>query len=132
MYDTVKGSDWLGEMRMPLNLCAARAPRSGAIQLEHMGIARLTAWKAAKLSASVWRPCTAEHRQTCGRARLRRGRPYRSRHVTTLYQQNVAPNLIFCGVTALDLIRNEEGDVLGVTAMEMETGQVYIFHAKAV
>ena len=34
--------------------------------------------------------------------------------------------------TALDLIRNEEGDVLGVTAMEMETGEVYIFHAKAV
>ena len=34
--------------------------------------------------------------------------------------------------TAQDLIRDENGDVVGVTAMEMETGEVYIFHAKAV
>jgi succinate dehydrogenase / fumarate reductase flavoprotein subunit len=33
---------------------------------------------------------------------------------------------------ALDLIRNPQGDVVGVTAMEMETGEVVIFHAKAV
>jgi succinate dehydrogenase / fumarate reductase flavoprotein subunit len=31
---------------------------------------------------------------------------------------------------ALDLIRDEEGDVLGVTALEMETGEVYILEAK--
>ena len=30
-----------------------------------------------------------------------------------------------------DLIRDEEGHVLGVTAMEMETGQIVIFHARA-
>ena len=30
------------------------------------------------------------------------------------------------------MIRDENGDVVGVTAMEMETGEVYIFHAKAV
>ena len=34
--------------------------------------------------------------------------------------------------TALDLIRDENGDVVGVTVMEMESGDVYIFHAKAV
>ena len=51
----------------------------------------------------------------------------------TLYQQNVRANTqFFVEWTALDLIRNEDGDVVGVTAMEMETGEVYIFHAKAV
>src|SRR5258707_9385186 len=32
---------------------------------------------------------------------------------------------------ALDLIRDAEGHVLGVTALEMETGAIAIFHAKA-
>lgn len=31
----------------------------------------------------------------------------------------------------LDLIRDEQGDVLGVTAMEMETGEVMVLQAKA-
>ncbi len=31
---------------------------------------------------------------------------------------------------ALDLIRNDDGDVLGVTALEMETGDIYILEAK--
>ena len=51
----------------------------------------------------------------------------------TLYQQNVRANTqFFVEWTAQDLIRDENGDVVGVTAMEMETGEVYIFHAKAV
>jgi succinate dehydrogenase / fumarate reductase flavoprotein subunit len=33
---------------------------------------------------------------------------------------------------ALDLVRDAEGAVVGVTAMEMETGEVYVFHARAV
>jgi hypothetical protein len=32
---------------------------------------------------------------------------------------------------ALDLVRDAEGHVLGVTALEMETGEMVIFHAKA-
>ncbi|KAG0754867.1 hypothetical protein G6F22_020816 [Rhizopus arrhizus] len=31
---------------------------------------------------------------------------------------------------ALDLLRNEAGDVVGVTALEMETGEIYILEAK--
>ena len=45
----------------------------------------------------------------------------------TLYQQNVeAKTQFFVEWMALDLIRDAEGDVLGVTALEMETGDVYI------
>jgi len=50
-----------------------------------------------------------------------------------MYQRNVKANTqFFIEWMALDLIRDEAGDVVGVTAMEMESGEVYIFHAKAV
>ena len=49
----------------------------------------------------------------------------------TLYQQNVeAKTQFFVEWMALDLIRDAEGDVLGVTALEMETGDVYIMEGK--
>ena len=50
----------------------------------------------------------------------------------TLYQRNVkAHTHFFVEWMALDLVRDADGDVLGVTAMEMETGEVMILHAKA-
>ena len=49
----------------------------------------------------------------------------------TLYQQNVkARTTFFVEWMALDLIRDADGDVLGVTALEMETGDVHILEAK--
>jgi len=49
----------------------------------------------------------------------------------TLYQQNVeAKTQFFVEWMALDLIRDADGDVLGVTALEMETGDVYILEGK--
>jgi succinate dehydrogenase / fumarate reductase flavoprotein subunit len=51
----------------------------------------------------------------------------------TLYQQNVkAKTNFFVEWMALDLIRNEAGDVVGVTALELETGDLYELQAKAV
>jgi succinate dehydrogenase / fumarate reductase flavoprotein subunit len=50
----------------------------------------------------------------------------------TLYQRNVlARTQFFVEWMALDLIRDAEGAVVGVTALEMETGEMSIFHAKA-
>jgi succinate dehydrogenase / fumarate reductase flavoprotein subunit len=50
----------------------------------------------------------------------------------TLYQRNVrARTQFFVEWVALDLIRDTEGDVLGVTALEMETGEAMILQAKA-
>jgi succinate dehydrogenase / fumarate reductase flavoprotein subunit len=49
----------------------------------------------------------------------------------TLYQQNVkARTNFFVEWMALDLIRDADGDVLGVTALEMETGDVHILEGK--
>src|SRR5258706_7740482 len=52
----------------------------------------------------------------------------------TLYQQNVRANTQFLVEwMALDLIRDpQDGAIVGVTALEMETGEVSILHAKAV
>ena len=51
----------------------------------------------------------------------------------TLYQRNVRANThFFVEWMALDLIRDSSGQAVGVTAMEMETGEVFIFHSKAV
>src|SRR5438874_8427169 len=51
----------------------------------------------------------------------------------TLYQQNVkARTNFFVEWMALDLIRDADGDVLGVTALEMETGEVHILQGKTV
>src|SRR5438105_5925820 len=50
----------------------------------------------------------------------------------TLYQRNVRARTQFLVEwMALDLIRDAEGDVVGVTALEMETGEVMILQAKA-
>src|SRR6266567_3325003 len=50
----------------------------------------------------------------------------------TLYQRNVRARTQFLVEwMALDLIRDADGDVLGVTALEMETGEVMILQAKA-
>jgi succinate dehydrogenase / fumarate reductase flavoprotein subunit len=49
----------------------------------------------------------------------------------TLYQQNVKEKTsFFVEWLAMDLIRDTSGDVVGVTALEMETGDVHIFEAK--
>jgi succinate dehydrogenase / fumarate reductase flavoprotein subunit len=51
----------------------------------------------------------------------------------TLYQQNVkARTNFFVEWMALDLIRDADGDVVGVTALEMETGELHILEAKFV
>ena len=49
----------------------------------------------------------------------------------TLYQRNVrAHTQFFVEWMALDLVRDADGDVLGVTALEMETGEVVILQAQ--
>src|SRR5690606_16893974 len=50
-----------------------------------------------------------------------------------LYQQNVKNKTkVFSEWYALDLVKNQQGDVVGCTAIDMETGQVVYFKSKAV
>jgi succinate dehydrogenase / fumarate reductase flavoprotein subunit len=127
-YDTVKGSDWLGDQDAIEFMCR-EAPKV-VYDLEHMGMPfdrnpdgtiyqRPFGGHTANYGEkAVERACAAADRT--GHAMLH-----------TLYQQNVAAKTtFFVEWMALDLIRDEAGDVVGVTALEMETGELYILEAK--
>jgi len=127
-YDTVKGSDWLGDQDAIEFMCR-EAPKV-VYELEHFGMPfdrnpdgtiyqRPFGGHTANYGEKpVQRACAAADRT--GHAMLH-----------TLYQQNVkARATFFVEWMALDLIRDAEGDVVGVTALEMETGEVHILEAK--
>ncbi|UDG82365.1 succinate dehydrogenase flavoprotein subunit [Candidatus Vallotia cooleyia] len=127
-YDTIKGSDWLGDQDAIEFMC--REATRTVYELEHFGMpfdrnANGTIYQrpfgghtAHYGEKPVQRACAAADRT--GHALLH-----------TLYQKNVeARTHFFVEWMALDLIRNTEGDVLGVTALEMETGDVYILQGK--
>ncbi len=129
-YDTIKGSDWLGDQDVIEFMCR-EAPKV-VYELEHFGMPfdrnpdgtiyqRPFGGHTANYGEkAVQRACAAADRT--GHAMLH-----------TLYQRNVrAKTNFFVEWLALDLIRDDEGDVVGVTALEMETGQVYILEAKVV
>jgi succinate dehydrogenase / fumarate reductase flavoprotein subunit len=131
MFDTVKGSDWLGDQDTIEYLC--REAPEAVIELEHFGMPfdrnedgtvyqRPFGGHMQNFGAGppVQRSCSAADRT--GHAMLH-----------TLYQRNVRANThFFVEWLALDIIRDASGQVLGVTAMEMETGETHIFHARAV
>ena len=127
-YDTVKGSDWLGDQDAIEFMCR-EAPKV-VYDLEHMGMPfdrnpdgtiyqRPFGGHTANYGEkAVERACAAADRT--GHAMLH-----------TLYQQNVkARTAFFVEWMALDLIRDADGDVVGVTALEMETGELHILQAK--
>ena len=129
MYDTVKGSDWLGDQDAIEFMC--KKANEVVVELEHYGMPfdRTDNGKIYQRpfgghsmnygQAPVMRSCAAADRT--GHAMLH-----------ALYQRNVRANTqFFVEWMALDLIRDGDGDVIGVTAMEMETGEVSIFHSKA-
>jgi succinate dehydrogenase / fumarate reductase flavoprotein subunit len=127
-YDTVKGSDWLGDQDAIEYMCR-KAPEV-VYDLEHMGMPfdrnpdgtiyqRPFGGHTANYGEKpVQRACAAADRT--GHAMLH-----------TLYQQNVkARTSFFVEWMALDLIRDAEGDVVGVSALEMETGDLHILEAR--
>jgi succinate dehydrogenase / fumarate reductase, flavoprotein subunit len=129
-YDTVKGSDWLGDQDAIEFMCR-EAPKV-VYELEHFGMPfdrnpdgtiyqRPFGGHTANYGEKpVQRACAAADRT--GHAMLH-----------TLYQANVsARTTFFVEWMALDLVRDASGDCVGVTALEMETGDTYVLEAKTV
>jgi succinate dehydrogenase subunit A (EC 1.3.5.1) len=129
MYDTVKGSDWLGDQDAIEFMC--RKANEVVIELEHYGMPfdRTDAGK-------IYQRPFGGHMSNFGEKPVRRScaAADRTGHAMlhALYQRNVRANTqFFVEWMALDLIRDAEGEVLGVTALEMETGEIVAFQAKA-
>ena len=128
MYDTIKGSDYLGDQDAIEYMCK-NAPKA-IYELEHMGMpfdrnndGRIYQRPFGGMTknfgeSSISRTCAVADRT--GHAMLH-----------TLYQKNIElKTKFFIEWIGLDLIRDEDGDVLGLIALELQTGDLGIFHAK--
>ncbi|MFN7572970.1 MAG: succinate dehydrogenase flavoprotein subunit [Betaproteobacteria bacterium] len=129
MFDTVKGSDYLGDQDAIEFMCR-EAPKV-VYELEHFGMPfdrnpdgtiyqRPFGGHSANFGEKpVPRACAAADRT--GHALLH-----------TLYQRNVAARTqFFVEWMALDLVMDAAGDCVGVVALEMETGETMIFEGKS-
>ena len=129
MYDTVKGSDYLGDQDAIEFMC--RNAPAVVYELEHMGLpfSRLPDGKIYQ------RPFGGQSKHYGGEQAVRTcAAADRTGHALlhTLYQRNIAARTqFFDEFFALDLVRDDEGYVLGVVALEIETGEPWLFEARA-
>ena len=128
IYDTVKG-DYLGDQDAIEFMC--RKANEAVYELEHLGMPfdRLA-------SGKIYQRPFGGHMREYGKSPVPRAcaAADRTGHALlhTLYQANLkAHTHFFVEWMALDLIRGQDGTVLGVTALEMETGETMILQAKA-
>ncbi|MCH9753307.1 MAG: succinate dehydrogenase flavoprotein subunit [Alphaproteobacteria bacterium] len=131
MYDTVKGSDWLGDQDAIEYMCKNAA--DAVIELEHYGVP-FSRTPEGKIYQRAFGGMTTEYgkgksaQRTCAAAD-------RTGHAIlhTLYQQALKHKAkFFIEYFALDLIMNESGECVGVMAWDLETGKMHRFHAKMV
>ncbi len=127
-YDTIKGSDWLGDQDAIEFMCR-EAPKV-VYELEHLGMPF-----DRNADGTIYQRPFGGHTANYGEKPVQRAcaAADRTGHAMlhTLYQQNVkARTNFFVEWMALDLIRDADGDVLGVTALEMETGEVHVLQGK--
>jgi succinate dehydrogenase / fumarate reductase, flavoprotein subunit len=125
MYDTVKGSDWLGDQDSIEYMCKEAIP--AIIELEHYGVP-FSRTKEGKIYQRPFGGMTTEYgkgtaQRTCAAAD-------RTGHAIlhTLYQQSLRNNAeFFIEYFALDLIKDEDGSVRGVLAWNLLEGTLHRF-----
>lgn len=128
MYDTIKGSDYLGDQDAIEYMC--RAAANIVIELEHAGVpfSRLP-------NGRIYQRRFGGQSQNFGGEQAARAcaAADRTGHAIlhTLYQQNIrARTHFFDEYFAVDLIRDEQGYILGALALEIETGEPLLIEAK--
>lgn len=129
MYDTVKGSDYIGDQDAIEFMC--QTGPEAILELEKMGLpfSRFDNGKVYQ------RPFGGQSKAFGGEQAARTAAASdRTGHALlhTLYQQNVKhKTTVFSEWYALDLVKNQDGDVVGCTAIDIETGELVYFKAKA-
>jgi len=129
MYDTVKGSDWLGDQEAISFMCK-EAP-SAVIELEHYGVP-FSRTAEGKIYQRAFGGMTTHFGQ--GQAQRTCAAADRTGHAIlhTLYQQSIRQKAeFFIEYFALDLIM-EDGVCRGVLAWCLETGQLHALWANQV
>lgn len=128
MYDTVKGADYIGDQDCIEYLC--KTGPEAVYELEHMGLpfSRMDNGKIYQRQfggqsknfggEQAARTCAAADRT--GHALLH-----------TLYQQNIkAKTHVFSEWYALDFVKDSHGRIAGVTAMNIESGEIVFFQSR--
>lgn len=131
MFDTVKGSDYLGDQDCIEYMC--RVGPEAVYELEHLGMpfSRLENGKIYQ------RPFGGQSQKfgQGGQAARTSAVADRTGHALlhTLYQQNLkAKTTFFNEWYALDLVKDLEGRIAGVVALSIETGELLFFKGRAV
>ncbi|KAA2214565.1 succinate dehydrogenase flavoprotein subunit [Teichococcus oryzae] len=130
MYDTVKGSDWLGDQDAIEYMCREAVP--AIIELEHYGVPF-----SRTEDGKIYQRPFGGHMQNYGKTPAMRAcaAADRTGHAIlhTLYQQSLKHNCeFFVEYFALDLIMDEEGACRGVMAWNLEDGSMHRFRAQTV
>jgi succinate dehydrogenase / fumarate reductase, flavoprotein subunit len=129
-YDTIKGSDWLGDQDAIQYMCREAIP--AIIELEHQGVP-FSRTEDGKIYQRPFGGMTTHYgkgtaQRTCAAAD-------RTGHAIlhTLYQQSLKHDArFFIEYFALDLIMDEEGACKGVLAIDMAEGTLHLFRAHGV
>ena len=128
MYDTVKGSDYLGDQDAIEYMCRAAAHL--VYELEHSGVP----FSRLEDGRIYQRPFGGQSQNFGGEQAARTcAAADRTGHAIlhTLYQQNIrAKTHFFDEYFAVDLIKDDEGFVLGALVLEIETGEPLLIEAK--
>lgn len=130
MYDTVKGSDWLGDQDAIEYMCREAIP--AVIELEHQGVP-FSRTEEGRIYQRPFGGMTTNYgegiaQRTCAAAD-------RTGHAIlhTLYQQSLRHSAEFyIEHFATDLIMDEQGVCRGVLAWDLATGTLRIFRAQTV
>jgi succinate dehydrogenase / fumarate reductase flavoprotein subunit len=130
MYDTVKGSDYIGDQDAIEYMC--KTGPEAIIEMENMGLP-FSRFENGKI---YQRPFGGQSQNFGGEQGARTAAAAdRTGHALLhlLYQQNVKNKTkVFSEWYALDLVKNQDGDVVGCTAIDIESGEVVYFKSKAV
>ncbi len=130
MYDTVKGSDYIGDQDAIEYMCS-EGPQA-VFELEHMGLP----FSRNEDGRIYQRPFGGQSKDygKGGQAARTCAAADRTGHALlhTLYQGNLKNNASFLNEWfATDIVKNQDGAVVGVIAICMETGETVYIKAKA-
>ena len=127
MYDTVKGSDWLGDQDAIEYMCREAMP--AVIELEHYGVP-FSRTEEGKIYQRPFGGMTTNYGE--GTAQRTCAAADRTGHAIlhTLYQQALRHDAeFFIEYFALDLIMDDSGTCRGVVAWDLAEGTLHLFRA---
>ncbi len=130
MYDTIKGSDYIGDQEAIEYMCSV-GPEA-VYELDHMGMP----FSRTEEGRIYQRPFGGQSKDfgKGGQAARTCAAADRTGHALlhTLYQGNIKNNTVFLNEWfAVDIVKNQDGVVTGVIAMNMEDGEVVYVKSKA-